>query len=556
MKSLPPHPKKGAPAKRRNVIIACVCLCALVLAIRFFGSGSGGGSSRAVTRAYAQADGPRMQATFVDFDSGAQLVYTGRDQKRRKSDSSARDLGPLTDEQRAVVVETVTQSRLGSLIASIHGQSQQPGVTVEVLQGLTMWDLRELAISARDRLITLSQSKGIPEAPGSMAYFAAQRLGGHMLDLIDEAALSQSTCWVDPTFKLPLDLNGKVFIASLLKDQEVAMPQWIYQLLRLIALVGPENVFVSLVESGSGKDDTPAFVQLTSMILEGLGVSHMAITSGQIRHYSQGRVEALSQLRNTAMLPLFPDSVPPSVSGSKFLTANGQTLRLADADAYSRVLWLNDIFWCAEDMARLLQHKADIVCGLDYTLAEGAPIFYDIWVSKDVDGNRFSNSHPYTAHPESYDRVVKGLPFAVLSCWNGALAAPAEPFKMGLLFTAGHGKEDCRSSESERIVTDMVAMGYQKVLIDPSVRNSYKFEVAKKLYTYPLGTKDLPPLQPWSAVVADPVVFPARVPTGGRVQCCELRPSHNLVDFRDCMSQPFSWSPINDALIRQSRNGA
>ena len=35
--------------------------------------------------------------------------------------------------------------------------------------------------------------------------------------------------------------------------------------------------------------------QLTSMILEGLGVSHMAITSGQIRHYSQGRVEALSQ---------------------------------------------------------------------------------------------------------------------------------------------------------------------------------------------------------------------------------------------------------------------
>ena len=41
------------------------------------------------------------------------------------------------------------------------------------------------------------------------------------------------------------------------------MPQWIYQLLRLIALVGPENVFVSLVESGSGKDDTPAFVQVS-----------------------------------------------------------------------------------------------------------------------------------------------------------------------------------------------------------------------------------------------------------------------------------------------------
>ena len=154
------------------------------------------------SHSFTQADGPRMQATFVDFDSGAQLVYTGRDQKRRKSDSSARDLGPLTDEQRAVVVETVTQSRLGSLIASIHGQSQQPGATVEVLEAISMRDLREMVIRARDRLFALSQSKGIPEAPDSMAYFAAQRLGGHMLDLIDEAALSQSTCWVDPTFKV------------------------------------------------------------------------------------------------------------------------------------------------------------------------------------------------------------------------------------------------------------------------------------------------------------------------------------------------------------------
>ena len=31
-----------------------------------------------------------------------------------------------------------------------------------------------------------------------------------------------------------------------------------------------------------------------------------------------------------------------------------------------RVVFLNDVYFCAHDVVRLLQHEADIVCGMDF----------------------------------------------------------------------------------------------------------------------------------------------------------------------------------------------
>ena len=40
----------------------------------------------------------------------------------------------------------------------------------------------------------------------------------------------------------------------------------------------------------------------------------------------------------------------------------------ADVPAWpaERVIFLNDVFFCAHDVVRLLQHDADIVCGMDF----------------------------------------------------------------------------------------------------------------------------------------------------------------------------------------------
>lgn len=40
----------------------------------------------------------------------------------------------------------------------------------------------------------------------------------------------------------------------------------------------------------------------------------------------------------------------------------------ADIPAWpaERVIFLNDVFFCAHDVVRLLQHDADVVCGMDF----------------------------------------------------------------------------------------------------------------------------------------------------------------------------------------------
>ncbi len=45
-----------------------------------------------------------------------------------------------------------------------------------------------------------------------------------------------------------------------------------------------------------------------------------------------------------------------------------------------KVIFINDIFYCANDLLRLLLHKADLACGLDlvHNYWKGY-LFYDFW---------------------------------------------------------------------------------------------------------------------------------------------------------------------------------
>jgi len=361
---------------------------------------------------------------------------------------------------------------------------------------------------------------------------------------------------IDTTQALP-PKGTKVFIASLMHSQDAAMAHWIMSIVRLCAMLGPENVFVSLVESGSG-EETPAFVQLAAIILEALGASYMVVINGQTRANGQGRIEYLAQMRNTALIPLFPsdsDKVPMgALTQSPVLRSKREDLRLPDAASW-RVLWINDVFYCAEDMVRLLAHDADVSCGLDVNDMNGGPALYDVWVAKDVDGNMLYHKPPYTVHSTRH-RAAAGLPFPVTACWNGAVAMPGRPFADGLLFTAGAGGKDCRSSESERIVTDLIVLGYKRVLVDPSVRLAYERHPANIRYEFPGGSDHVPRLRDWDEVKEDPVVFPPRLPINGRVTCCELIPPNHYVDFKACESGWLQMSPANEWLAQGRVSGA
>ena len=58
-----------------------------------------------------------------------------------------------------------------------------------------------------------------------------------------------------------------------------------------------------------------------------------------------------------------------------------------------KVAFVNDVFFCARDVVRLLRYDADLACGLDFWLSNLD--FYDIWVARDATGGMLGVKPPY-----------------------------------------------------------------------------------------------------------------------------------------------------------------
>merc|ERR1719199_1631446 len=112
---------------------------------------------------------------------------------------------------------------------------------------------------------------------------------------------------------------------------------------------------------------------------------------GNITRGNRNRIDFLAQVRNNALEPL-----------------------VAAQKKYDRVLWVNDIFFCADGALQLAFHAlptaqgglgADAVCGMDYDVLDNGPRlkscgFYDIWVSHDMSGQNFHRGAPVTQTSE------------------------------------------------------------------------------------------------------------------------------------------------------------
>ncbi|KAJ7050657.1 cryptococcal mannosyltransferase 1-domain-containing protein [Mycena amicta] len=200
----------------------------------------------------------------------------------------------------------------------------------------------------------------------------------------------------------------KVYIAAMFYNNGGVLPYWIQQTTRLIHYLGPDNVFVSIVESNSG-DNTASLLEAFSASLTTLSVAHKVTTHDTSipRPPSMGtappRIQFLSAVRNLVMEPL---------------VASG---------GYTRVLWSNDVFIEAESMAELIHTRDgdyDMVCGLD--LAYWG--LYDQWVIRDRHGRFASTLWPYFLEETGYRAVERDDPAPVSACWNGITAMRADPF--------------------------------------------------------------------------------------------------------------------------------
>jgi hypothetical protein len=129
--------------------------------------------------------------------------------------------------------------------------------------------------------------------------------------------------------------------------------------------VGEQNVFISIVE-GNSKDSTKALLGRFEKQLEHQGIAHRIIMEDTKERWwpyntAPERIGLLAKVRNQALEPIASDNA---------------TLRLKDYDTFTKVIFLNDMYYTYQSIVRLLATRLDgdklqppnydLACAMDY----------------------------------------------------------------------------------------------------------------------------------------------------------------------------------------------
>ncbi|TPX31845.1 hypothetical protein SmJEL517_g04939 [Synchytrium microbalum] len=303
----------------------------------------------------------------------------------------------------------------------------------------------------------------------------------------------------------------RLYLALDVKDYADGLPLVLAQLIRLSRLLTPEglaseesrkathlftspfkhpnnldgtNIFISVYESDS-TDDTARIAMSWYTALSILGIPCRVVVNGVSRSGIPNRIEFLAEVRNRVLDPLVE------------LWRQG--------DEFDRVVILNDVVFCAEDILELIfqsmQQDSSITCGLDY-FETG---FYDIWVARDIDGQEF-RKQPWDAFvptPESASRLSRGLPFQAQCCFNGVAVYVAKPLATRQVqFRRSEKGTECAASECSLICNDLAREGYGRVLVVPRVRFAYDTRTYGKVWNMTKVLWDITSLtSSWSTFV-------------------------------------------------------
>ncbi|OJI81175.1 hypothetical protein ABZX51_010635 [Aspergillus tubingensis] len=219
----------------------------------------------------------------------------------------------------------------------------------------------------------------------------------------------------------------RLFIASMHWNNEpILRSHWNDAVINLAKTFGPDNVFVSVYESGSWDDSKGALRELDAG-LDRLGVRRN-ITLSDTTHQDElsarpregwidtprqkkelRRIPYLARLRNLTLQPL------------EDLSQQGIT--------FDKVLFLNDVVFTVDDVIRLLDTNDGVyaaACSLDFSKP---PLYYDTFALRDSNGDEHvMQKWPYFRSAASRNALLALSPVPVKSCWNGMVAMPIEPF--------------------------------------------------------------------------------------------------------------------------------
>ena len=262
-----------------------------------------------------------------------------------------------------------------------------------------------------------------------------------------------------------------------LHDNELVLPHIITTLQDFTTFAGPENIFLSVFESGSA-DKTKLILEnfMTNLLCNYEIVTSPIFLNVKANH----RIDFLAYVRNKAMTPFYRSS-----TSAGFYE---QHLK------YDSVIFLNDAYACANDVLELeyqrILNDAGIVGGMDYVHTYHFEMLYDTWVAKDVEGLNFLiKPHDEIHYDEiSKKRGSKQLPLQVTCLWNGMVSLNPLPFMNGYRFRRGHNRQpgqvepgECASSECQTLCLDFIKMGLSRIVMVPRVKLAYNWATYKAI---------------------------------------------------------------------------
>lgn len=235
--------------------------------------------------------------------------------------------------------------------------------------------------------------------------------------------------------------SEKVYIAASLYDPDggLAQGKWGADVLELVHLLGPDNVFLSVYENDSGEEGERALREWEEHIpceksivfedhLDLADLSTVAVPDGSRRIK---RIEYLAEVRNRALRPLEEDP----------------------AKRFDKLLYLNDVVFNPVDVLQLLfstnaaedgvaRYRA--ACSVDFI----NPFkFYDTFATRDLQGHNmglpFFPWFSTAGKGDSRNDVLSGTDAVrVRSCWGGMVAFDAKYFQSAIGRVQGRSKRE------------------------------------------------------------------------------------------------------------------
>ncbi|KAG8991459.1 capsular associated protein [Tulasnella sp. JGI-2019a] len=354
-----------------------------------------------------------------------------------------------------------SRPRLNSRVHIPQATVQQRKRILDLLTNLSPHHTRECTRNAQSIYTEQAADRYAPlvghTVPGSSSFFG-QSFFNHFKPVDEEETIR---------LRRRSDLqasNHKYFFAINLYNSFDVIPDIFATLFRVASILGYHNVFVSIYENGSS-DQTKALLRIFDALTKTVGMRIVIRTSMRTRGAFNHRIEYLAEVRNAAMVPL-------------------HELRDNEGEVFDSVVFMNDILPCIDDLLELIwqsrRQNAGLTCAADYMFHDeiGAPVFYDNWVARDINGTALENA-PFEGvfhHPDSSRRFQNHIPIQVQSCWNGIAvldpaplyAQPHVKFRMAKLHDG-----ECSASECSLIGNDYWNAGYGRIIMVPRVKLAY-----------------------------------------------------------------------------------